>query len=123
MIINYWPGIRHKVKFRDGCIESILQKRSFFFWYDIYPYRFHFELRPDPAIIEEKPDQRIMIHFNPMVLSFHNGMGGNSGTLEIWDESSFDLKKRLMEIANDYAKSIKVVKHYNSELERQMGEL
>lgn len=123
MIINYWPGVRHKVKFSKGCIESVLQKRYFLFWYDIYPYRFHFELRPDPAVIEEDPCHRIMIYLNPMELHFHNGMGGNPGTMEIWDESTFDLKKRLLEIANDYAKSIKVEKHYNSELERQMEQL
>lgn len=54
-----------------------------------------FEIRPDR---EQAPEgQRQFIHINP---SCHHSPFGC--TWEIWDESTFDLKRRLKEIANEW---------------------
>lgn len=120
MIIHYGNGIRHRIKLQDGQVKSQLQIRTFlFFWTDVYNGKIDFELRDDPEPCPEGSPART--HINPTVLSWRSQNG--YGKTEIWDKSTFDLKVRLYEIADQYAKIVQAAKHYNTELEKQFDQI
>lgn len=124
--IYYGPDLRHKVKIRDGIIETVMERRIFLvFWKYIYGTVVHFKLRKDPKIVKYPEGHRIMPHINPSIMHYQN-MGMNwhlYGCIESWDESTFDLKVRLYNIANEYIKSMQVQKTYASIAEKQIDEL
>ena len=122
--IYYGPDLRHKIKLVDGIIETLLQRRTWlFFWENIHPYNIHYQLRPDPEQREAREGDRVMIHLNPSIMHFQNlGLSGPLyGQRETWDESSFDLKKELYTKAFEYIDSQKVEKHYSSIAEKQVN--
>ena len=92
--------LRHIVK-KEGCaLIATLQRKSGWFWHAIRNRsNIHFEIREDFKQAPEGQQQRIRI--NPMVLRFQRG-----GHTEIWDESTFDLKKRLTELAEEYLQAV-----------------
>ena len=122
----YGPDLRHKIKFVNGVIETILQKRSFLWWWsNICGTNIHIQLRPDPPP-HDPAYTRIMPHINPSVMHFQNmGLFGGPlyGDMEFWDESTFELERRLFEIKNAYCKANRETKIYSSLAERQIADL
>lgn len=92
--------LRHTLK-RDGTrIVTCLQYKRGWSWKIAWGYNdIHFAIRDDPEYSGKKDDEPEMIRTNPLVRRFHM----SSGWLEEWDESTFDLKRRLREIAEEYS--------------------